>query len=155
MIGIEHNEWLDMEDNANRWFCDDNKFTASERRILITHWAGNAWEKLISSKYESFIRKCWQKTGCLMTADGSDDTLIKPEGMVGYSAPPPLIMDPSPQPGTSNTPESVSNEEQQQEEEEVQLTFDDELVEGDDHPDDNDDIDRPNIFNFIDQLILE
>ena len=51
----------------------EEPFTASVRRILITHWAGEAWEKLISPKYEQLISCCWMKTGCLLTADGSED----------------------------------------------------------------------------------
>ena len=105
LTGLKHNEWLDEEDNADRWFSHENKFTASERRILITHWAGEAWDTLVSSrKYEHVIRKCWEKTGCLMTADGSEDHLIKPEGLLDYTVPPPSILDPSPLPAVINTP---------------------------------------------------
>ena len=103
-IGVEHRVWLDVENNAGRWFNHEKPFTAAERRILITHWAGEAWGKLLAPKYETFIRKCWQRTGCLMTADSSDDDLIKPEGLTGYVAPPPSILDPSPQPAMRNEP---------------------------------------------------
>ena len=36
LIGIEQREWLDCDDNADRWFCHDKPFTAKERRVLIT-----------------------------------------------------------------------------------------------------------------------
>ena len=36
----------------------------------------------------------WQTTGCLITADGSDDELIRPEGILNYKVPPPLLIEP-------------------------------------------------------------
>ena len=41
LAGIEHREWLDQENNADRWFCNTEPFTAKERRILISLWTGN------------------------------------------------------------------------------------------------------------------
>ena len=38
--------------------------------------------------------KCWTSTGCLLTADGSDDHLVKPEGLPDYVVPPPSLCDP-------------------------------------------------------------
>ena len=32
-----------------------------------------------------FAKKLFMKTGCLMTADGSDDDMIKPQGLEPYS----------------------------------------------------------------------
>ena len=93
LIGIEHRDWLDQENNADRWFCNDVSFSAKERRILITWWAGNAWEKLSAPKYDRLRLSCWQKTGCLITADGSNDDLIKPEGLPNYQVLPPCILD--------------------------------------------------------------
>lgn len=152
LTGIEHNEWLDQDDNADRWFSHENKFTASERRILITHWTGDAWEKLISSpKYESFIKKCWQKTGCLITANGSDDKLIKPEGLTDYIVPPPAICDPSPQPAVTNTLSTTVSLDDDDEEEEISLGVDDELVEEEDLGEDE----HSRVFDFIDRLMIE
>ena len=34
--------------------------------------------------------RSFEKTGCLITADGSDDDKIEPESMPGYIVPPPL-----------------------------------------------------------------
>ena len=156
LIAIEHNEWLDIDENADPWFCHKKKFTSSERRILITHWAGKAWEKLTSPKltspkYASFIRKCWQKTGCLMTADDSDDKLIQPEGLLNYSVQPPSILDPAPQLSASNVPQPTI-EIEDDEDETPQITTEDELVEGDEIDYDDD---TPNIFDFIDRLMLD
>ena len=35
---------------------------------------------------------CLKKTGCLLTADGSNDDLVQPEGLIGYKVMPPLSM---------------------------------------------------------------
>ena len=40
-------------------------------------------------------------TGCLITADGSDDSLIKP-GLDDYVVPPPSVVDPSLEPSKGN-----------------------------------------------------
>ena len=54
--------------------------------------------------------KIWQKTGSLLTADGSDDDLVKPEGLPDYKVPPPLeYLELNPAPPTSNTPSSPEN----------------------------------------------
>ena len=154
LIAIEHNEWLDKDENADLWFCHEKKFTASERRILITHWSGKAWEKLTSPKYNSFMRNCWQKTGCLMTADGSDDKLIKPEGLLNYTVQPPSILDPAPQLSVSNAPQPIIEIEVDKIET-SHLTIEDESEEWDER--DSDEFDRDNdsnVFDFIDKLLL-
>ena len=51
---------------------------------MIIWWTGNAWEKLPALKYDRLRLSCWQKTGCLITADGSNGDLIKPEGLPNY-----------------------------------------------------------------------
>ena len=33
------------------------------------------------------MRKAWEKTGCLRTADGPDDDLVKPEGIADHAVP--------------------------------------------------------------------
>ena len=47
-----------------------------ERRILITHWAGTAWQKIRLGNQSQIIRNTFQRTGSLITADGSDNHLI-------------------------------------------------------------------------------
>ena len=42
-----HYKWLDFDENADKWYGEDNRFTASERRILITHWVGEAYNALV------------------------------------------------------------------------------------------------------------
>ena len=41
-----------------------------------SHWTGNAYNRIVSEHYKSFVWRVWEKTGCLITADGSDDAKI-------------------------------------------------------------------------------
>ena len=52
LCGQSYQNWLGQEENADLWFCHGGKLTASERRILITQWVGNAWDKLCTPEYE-------------------------------------------------------------------------------------------------------
>ena len=93
LIRLEQELWLEDDSNADKWYGhteEKNGFTAEDRRILITTWAGEAWKKLTSPKYEALLRKCWERTGCLITADGSEDDKIKLEGLPNYQVPPPI-----------------------------------------------------------------
>ena len=47
LVGTAHSDRLDNDTNADSWFANKEPFTASERRISITQWVGQAWEKLI------------------------------------------------------------------------------------------------------------
>ena len=102
---------MEKKENAN----DDSKFTASERRILITHWAGESWKKLCSNEYEQFRRGCWEKTGCLLTADGSEDHKVAP----AYKIPPqieylqPAEEVPTPNQSLGETVEATGTEEKE------------------------------------------
>jgi hypothetical protein len=106
LVGHEHKRWLDEEDNADRWYGQQAHFSAMERRILITHWVGNAWRQLCGPDYEHLRLRCWQKTGCLMTADGSEDEHITPEGLPAYMMPQPLaylpVVEATPNPNSTN-----------------------------------------------------
>ena len=62
-----------------------------------------------------------------------------------------LCLHPAPQPAATNTPSPATVIDDDQEED-VQMTFEDELVEGDDTADDDD---CPNIFDIIDNLMIE
>ena len=123
LTGLEHRNWLDGDNNADRWCNHEEPFTASERRILITHWAGEAWEKLISSKYEHLMGSCWTKTGCLMTADGSEDHL-KPEGVKDYVVLPPSLLEPSTYAVASNEPPLGTSEADDDDMTEIAAEFD-------------------------------
>ena len=83
--------WLDDDEHADCWYANENPFTATERRVMISHWAGDAYKKLCSPIYDKLRWSIFEKTGCLITSDGSDDHLIKPEGLSDYSVPLPSL----------------------------------------------------------------
>ena len=68
-------EWLDDDDNLAKW--EDNGLTASDRRILLANWYFKAVGKALQTDAK---RKYFEHAGALLTADGSDDDLIKLEG---------------------------------------------------------------------------
>ena len=79
-IGEAMEEWLEEDENLDMWH---DSLSAKQRRILVTQWTGKAWRKLSSDKM--FAKKLFIKTGCLMTADGSDDDMITPQGLEPYN----------------------------------------------------------------------
>ena len=105
-----HYKWLDFDENADKRYGEDNQFTASERRILMTHWVGEAYNALVDERYERFRRESFERTGCLLTADGSGDGLVRPEGLPGYKVPPTSIIEPTAQPAVSSIPKEVTRE---------------------------------------------
>ena len=73
-------EWLDDDDNLSKW--EDNLLTASDRRILLATWYFRACKKALQGEAK---RKYFEHSGALLTADGTDDDLIKFEGApAGY-----------------------------------------------------------------------
>ena len=86
-----HYQWLDLDENADKWYREENRFTASERQILITQWVGEAYKALLEAKYAKFRQKTFERTGCLLTADGSRDHLVQPESLPDYRVPPSAI----------------------------------------------------------------
>ena len=95
LIGQAQRTWLETPENAQLWHGETKGFTAKDRRVLITHWAAEAWKKFVTEEYAQFTLNAWQKTGCMMTVDGSEDHFIKPEELGGdYSAPPPPTYEP-------------------------------------------------------------
>jgi hypothetical protein len=66
-IGQEMDEWLDDDDNLEKW--EDNSLTASDRRVLLTHWTAAAWAKAYA-KPET-VHAYFEHTGANMQQDGS------------------------------------------------------------------------------------
>ena len=60
-----------------------DRIPANNRNVLMTQWTWDAWRQTASKP--EFIRKRFEKTGCLITADGSRDEKIKPHGLDSYS----------------------------------------------------------------------
>ena len=77
-----HYQWLDSDENADKCYGEVNRFTASERRILNIQWVGETYEALLEAKYDKFGQETFERTGCLLTADGSRDHLVQPEGFL-------------------------------------------------------------------------
>ena len=75
-VGRLQDQWLQSEDHLEKW---ESGLTASERRVLMTHWVGDAVQKVNTDR--AFIRKCFQHTGCELAVDHSMDSLIKVEGL--------------------------------------------------------------------------
>ena len=79
-LGMEMDEWLDDDTNLEKW--EDNALTASDRRILLASWYTKAVRRALEGDAKL---KYFQHAGALLTADGSDDHLIKFEGVpAGY-----------------------------------------------------------------------
>ena len=67
--------WSDDDDNLTKW--EDNSLTASDRRILLATWYFRACKRALQGEAK---RKYFEHAGALLTADGTDDDLIKFEG---------------------------------------------------------------------------
>ena len=48
----------------------------------MTQWAGKAWSELCSN--QTFFKRLFEKTGCTITADGTDDFKISQQGLENY-----------------------------------------------------------------------
>jgi len=100
--------WLEDDEHVQRWYGNKEPYTDKEKRILITHWAGEAYGRLIRQDYNQFRRSVWFKSGCLITADGSCDEQIRPNGLADYKMPPPCkFLAPLSQLPSSNNVDSV------------------------------------------------
>lgn len=78
-IGEAMERWLEENHNLKLWH---DRISTKERRILMTKWTTAAWKELLSDKM--LFKKLFQRTGCLITADGSDDNNIRPQGLEPY-----------------------------------------------------------------------
>ena len=79
-IGEQMEKWLEKEENLEMWH---DSIPATTRKVLMTKWAGEAWRELSSD--EDFVKKLFEKTGCLMTADGEDAEKVRPQGLEPYT----------------------------------------------------------------------
>ena len=75
-IGQAEDAWLEDDENLRKW--ENEELTASDRRILLANWYVEAHHRIVKSRA---IRKYFEHTGALLTADGTGDDLIKLEGM--------------------------------------------------------------------------
>ena len=83
--------WLKQSKNMRLWLSKGKKkgFQAQDKRILTLRWLSAAMAKLHTEAYRKLHEHCWHATGCALTADGSLDGLVRPQGMPEYSMPAP------------------------------------------------------------------
>ena len=74
-IGRLLDEWLMKSDNLELW---EAGMTAGQRRVLISNFVAKANEEALQN--DSARISCFRRCGVLLTMDGSDDDLIKPQG---------------------------------------------------------------------------
>ena len=74
-LGQLMDEWLDDDDNLAKW--EENRLSASDRRVLLANWYYTATMRALEGDAKL---KYFQHSGALLTADGTDDDLIKLEG---------------------------------------------------------------------------
>ena len=60
-VGKALEAWLEEGDNVEKW--DTNKLSASDRRILLTHWVGDAVAKVDSDQL--YRRRLFERIGLL------------------------------------------------------------------------------------------
>ncbi|CAM9248088.1 unnamed protein product, partial [Heterosigma akashiwo] len=82
LISQEMDRHLDVPEHLEQW--ENGTFSASEKRVLITRWVGAAWEKIFAEDGPYKPNRYFEKTGCLLTADGSEDHKIQLEGIKDY-----------------------------------------------------------------------
>lgn len=85
LVNKHFEHWLQDDVHLDKW--KNGSFTASEKRILITQFVGEAWEEMfLSGKYHP--TSYFEKTGTLLTLDGSKDAKIKMDGIPSFKMPP-------------------------------------------------------------------
>ena len=70
--------------NTESWV--EGKVSAKERRILMTKWVADAWEK-ICQNHQASIQRSFAKCGIALPYDGSRDSEIHIEGIPDYHVP--------------------------------------------------------------------
>ena len=78
-MGVELDQCLDQPRFREKWV--DGKFSARERRVLITQWVASAFEKLCKS---GSIMRYFEKTGCILHVNGEKNK-INLQGHKGYT----------------------------------------------------------------------
>ena len=86
------------------------KVDGKKRRIVITHWVREAYSKLMGNDYPELRWRRFDKTGCLITADGAEDSKVEPDSLTRYTIPPSLQVVSSDQAMQCPIPESKAEE---------------------------------------------
>jgi hypothetical protein len=127
LVGVEFEKWLEDDEHLDVW--ENGKLPAWEKRVLITKFVGGAWE-LMSTKYN--LAQYFEKTGNLLTLDGSEDAKVNIEGLPNYKPPPPECVIPTSPIGALEVelgPEpNISSDLESDSEDDDELDLDDELT---------------------------
>lgn len=81
-----------MEDASQEHYFEhteswvEGKISAKERRILMSKWVGDAWDK-ISQLHQKSIQRSFAKCGIALPQNGSRDGEIHIEGVAKYEVP--------------------------------------------------------------------
>ena len=109
----------------------------------MTTVAGDAWQKVFGDQYKTMRQRAWEATGSLITADGSEDCKIRPQGVLMYPGPPapgfaipPEWMGPVAMEAAEEENEEEEEEEKEEEEEEESDT---DVEEADEESDEEED----------------
>lgn len=69
---LEQADWLDQDlDNWLKWDCV--VLTMCEKRMLVTHWFGEAYQKFMSMKYFKLRIAAFECSGCVVDIHGQGD----------------------------------------------------------------------------------
>ena len=75
--------WLEhSRENRRKW--TKSKLDSQLRRLMCMQFLGKAWQTIHTDTYERMHANAWVKTGCLLTADGTDDDKVQPQGLADY-----------------------------------------------------------------------
>ena len=74
-IGRQLDDWLMDSNNLEKW---ESAMTAGERRVLTSNFVARANKECLAEDDKRI--GCFRRCGALLTLDGSDDDLIKPQG---------------------------------------------------------------------------
>ena len=142
-VGNFMDKWLMIEENMERW---ESKWTAAERRIMISKWVGNAMQFVMQPNNDSACIGAFERTGCLLTWIPNDthDLKIRPQGMpVGKfsipTQPRAEINSPQVVPAPQNEEDAALREEQAIIDEQENTEFTLVMNEESDEPDDDSD----------------
>ena len=120
-VGRKLDEWLIEADNLAKW---EEGMSAPERRILISNIVADAMTECL--KMDDMRVGCFERTGVLLTLDGSDDEKIRPQGLSNHHLPihiPELISVPEEDKSPETPTVTVTPEEQEE-----GITPDDEAI---------------------------
>jgi hypothetical protein len=127
-IGEEMDKWLEDDDNLEKW--ESNSLSASDRRVLLTHWVGAAWAKAMAKP--DTVRAYFVHTGALMTLAGQCefkfDGVSEPFEFMHVTLPHGGDLAPQPRPDAADEPgsdvddrEPVLDEDDESDDDDVQM----------------------------------